>query len=156
MATYRKHLLENLENWTLSGGRWRVVSISNERAVVDLCACTGEPMERLESDDPAAIGSSAHNPLHPCPEAVERYIDEVARVGFDLLEISAGFISIPTDDMLRLVERVQRAGLKAKPEVGIQFGAGGATTPAELEQEAPAMSAMRSTSPAAAWTRART
>lgn len=68
-------------------------------------------------------------------DAVERYIDECARVGFDILEISAGFISIPTDDILRLVERVQRAGLKAKPEVGIQFGAGGATTPDELEQE---------------------
>jgi phosphosulfolactate synthase (CoM biosynthesis protein A) len=68
-------------------------------------------------------------------EATDRYIDEVARVGFDILEISAGFISIPTDDILRLVERVQRAGLKAKPEVGIQFGAGGATTPEELEQE---------------------
>ena len=35
--------------------RWRIVSISNERAVVDLCTCTGEPMERLESDDPAVI-----------------------------------------------------------------------------------------------------
>lgn len=68
-------------------------------------------------------------------EAVDAYIDEVARIGFDILEVSAGFISIPTDDMLRLVERVQRSGLKAKPEVGIQFGAGGATTPAELAQE---------------------
>jgi hypothetical protein len=55
MASYRKHLLENLESWTLSGGRWRVVSISDQQAVVDLCTCTGEPMERLESDDPAVI-----------------------------------------------------------------------------------------------------
>ena len=68
-------------------------------------------------------------------EATDAYIDEVARLGFDILEISAGFISIPTDDILRLVDRVQRAGLRAKPEVGIQFGAGGATTPEELEQE---------------------
>ena len=30
---------------------------------------------------------------------------------------------------------MQKAGLKAKPEVGIQFGAGGATTVAELEAE---------------------
>src|SRR6185437_13791833 len=68
-------------------------------------------------------------------DPVERYIDEVARLRFDILEVSAGFISIPTDDMLRLVERVQRSGLKAKAEVGIQFGAGGATTPQELAQE---------------------
>jgi hypothetical protein len=55
LATYRKHLLENLESWALSGGTWRIVSISDERAVVDLCTWTGEPMQRLASDDPAVI-----------------------------------------------------------------------------------------------------
>ena len=65
MAIHRQHLLENLENWTLSGGTWRIVSISHERAVVDLCTCTGEPMERLESHDPAAIAylRTAHSVL---------------------------------------------------------------------------------------------
>jgi phosphosulfolactate synthase (CoM biosynthesis protein A) len=67
--------------------------------------------------------------------ATDRYIDEAARLGFDILEVSAGFISIPVDDILCLIERVHRAGLKAKPEVGIQFGAGGASAPEELEQE---------------------
>jgi hypothetical protein len=47
--------LDDLERWALSGGHWRVVEISSERAVVDLCACTGEPMDRLQSDDPAVI-----------------------------------------------------------------------------------------------------
>ncbi len=69
------------------------------------------------------------------PEAVERYIEVCRRVGFDIIEISGGFITIPTDDWLRLVEKVQKAGLKAKPEVGIQFGAGGTTSAAELEAE---------------------
>jgi hypothetical protein len=53
--THGQHLLENVENWTLSGGSWRIASISKERAVVELCACTGEAMERLESDDPTVI-----------------------------------------------------------------------------------------------------
>jgi phosphosulfolactate synthase (CoM biosynthesis protein A) len=82
-----------------------------------------------------STGGFVEHVLTQGPDAVERYIDECARLGFDIVEISAGFISIPTDDILRLVERVQLAGLKAKPEVGIQFGAGGATTPGELEQE---------------------
>jgi len=72
----------------------------------------------------------AHN-----PEAVAAYIQECRDVGFDILEISSGFISLPADDWLRLVERVQKAGLKAKPEIGIQFGAGGATRTEELEAE---------------------
>src|SRR3954453_10049597 len=82
-----------------------------------------------------STGGFIEHVLTQGPDAVKRYVDECARLGFDIVEVSAGFISIPTDDILRLVERVQRAGLKAKPEVGIQFGAGGATTPAELEQE---------------------
>jgi nucleotide-binding universal stress UspA family protein len=52
---YRNHLIEDLEDFRLSGGRWRIVSVSNERAVVDLCTYSGEPLKRLESDDPAAI-----------------------------------------------------------------------------------------------------
>jgi len=67
--------------------------------------------------------------------AVQRYIEECRELGFDIIEVSSGFITIPTDDWLRLVERVQEAGLKAKPEVGIQFGAGGASAAAELEAE---------------------
>lgn len=69
------------------------------------------------------------------PQAVDRYIEECKALGFDIIEISSGFISIPTDDWLRLIEKVQKAGLKAKPEVGIQFGAGGATAATELEAE---------------------
>jgi len=67
--------------------------------------------------------------------AVERYIAECKNLGFDILEISCGFITIPTDDWLRLIEKVRKAGLKPKPEVGIQFGAGGATAAAELQAE---------------------
>lgn len=73
--------------------------------------------------------------LHHGPEAVDHYIKECKELGFDVIEISTGFITIPTDDWVRLVEKVSKAGLKAKPEVGIQFGAGGDTSAAELEAE---------------------
>jgi phosphosulfolactate synthase (CoM biosynthesis protein A) len=68
-------------------------------------------------------------------QAVDAYIQECRDVGFDIIELSCGFITIPTDDWLRLVKRVQRAGLKAKPEIGIQFGAGGASAVEDLEAE---------------------
>lgn len=68
-------------------------------------------------------------------EAVQRYIDACRQAGFDIIEISSGFITLSTDDWLRLIEMVQKAGLKAKPEIGVQFGAGGATPEAELKAE---------------------
>jgi hypothetical protein len=55
MPIQSTHLLETLEMWRLAGGSWRIVSISDEHAVVDRCAYTGEPLERLESHDPAVI-----------------------------------------------------------------------------------------------------
>jgi phosphosulfolactate synthase (CoM biosynthesis protein A) len=68
-------------------------------------------------------------------EMVRRYIPGCKELGFDIIEVSSGFITVPPDDLLRLVEDVQKAGLTAKPEVGIQFGAGGASGAAELEAE---------------------
>ncbi|MCL4557520.1 MAG: phosphosulfolactate synthase [Deltaproteobacteria bacterium] len=69
------------------------------------------------------------------PDAVSSYINECKDIGFDIIEVSSGFITIPTDDWLRLIEKVKKAGLKPKPEIGIQFGAGGATSAEELEAE---------------------
>lgn len=66
---------------------------------------------------------------------VDRYIDACADLGFDVLELSTGFITLDTDDLLRLVERVRKAGLKPKPELGIQFGAGGDAPVEALESE---------------------
>ena len=68
-------------------------------------------------------------------DAVEKYLQECKELGFDIVEISSGFISISTADWLRVMEKVKAKGLKAKPEVGIQFGAGGATAAQELEAE---------------------
>lgn len=64
--------------------------------------------------------------------AVERYLKKCKDVGFDVIEISAGFLSISQDDCLRLVDKVHAEGLTAKPECGIQVGAGGDTEASEL------------------------
>jgi phosphosulfolactate synthase (CoM biosynthesis protein A) len=68
-------------------------------------------------------------------EAVQQYIEEAKAVGFDIIELSCGFITMPIDDWLRLADRVTKAGLRAKPELGIQFGAGGASAAKDLDTE---------------------
>ncbi len=82
-----------------------------------------------------STGGFIEHVLTQGPEAVDYYIRECREIGFDIVEISTGFITIPTDDWLRLVEKVQKTGLKAKPEVGVQFGAGGASAAEALEAE---------------------
>jgi phosphosulfolactate synthase (CoM biosynthesis protein A) len=88
-----------------------------------------------EHDVYVSTGGWIENVLRYGMDAVERYFAEAKALGFDVVELSAGFISLPTGSLLRLIEKVKAAGLKAKPELGIQFGAGGATAAEELEAE---------------------
>jgi phosphosulfolactate synthase (CoM biosynthesis protein A) len=96
-----------------------------------------QSMNKLAHDHDAYVstGGWIENVLRFGPGAVDRYIEEAKALEFDVIELSAGFISLPIDSLLRLVEKVKKAGLKAKPELGIQFGAGGATAAEELESE---------------------
>ena len=41
-----------LERWVDSGADYRVISLTDDHAVVELRTCLGEPEDRLESSDP--------------------------------------------------------------------------------------------------------
>lgn len=47
--------VEILRRWEDHGAAWRIESLTEERAVVVLCTCTGEPVDRLESEDDALL-----------------------------------------------------------------------------------------------------
>jgi phosphosulfolactate synthase (CoM biosynthesis protein A) len=109
-----------------AGGSFSLMPRKAVQELLDLCH---------SYDVMVSTGGFIEHVLTQGPEAVNWYVEECKEMGFDIIEISSGFITIPTDDWLRLIEKVQKAGLKAKPEVGIQFGAGGATTEGELAAE---------------------
>ena len=69
-----------------------------------------------------------HLLTHPNPVAtLEKYLVKCRELGFDVIELSKGFLSLPADDWTRLVEMVQKHKMEPKPELGIAFGAGGDT-----------------------------
>ena len=109
-----------------AGGSFTLMPERALREMIELCH---------KYDVPVSTGGFIEHVLLQGEETVRKYVAECKNVGFDTIEISAGFISIPTDDWTRLIELVRKSGLKAKPEVGIQFGAGGATTAGELKAE---------------------
>jgi hypothetical protein len=47
--------LADVERWELFGATWRVVELTDDRALLDMCACTGQLVERRESEDRALI-----------------------------------------------------------------------------------------------------
>jgi phosphosulfolactate synthase (CoM biosynthesis protein A) len=116
----------HIDSLKFAGGSFSLLPAKALKAIIDLAhryhveVSTGGFLERV-------LTMGAH--------LVPKYIEECKAFEFDIIEISTGFISLPTDDWLRIIERVQQSGLKAKPEVGIQFGAGGATSAAQLAAE---------------------
>jgi phosphosulfolactate synthase (CoM biosynthesis protein A) len=118
----------DIDIFKFGGGSFAVMP---ERTVRDLIGLCHEHGVRVST------GGFIERVLTRGPAEVNRYIDRCAALGFDIIEISCGLITMPLDDTVRLVERVRERGLVAKPEVGIQFGAGGgeATGVGELEAE---------------------
>src|SRR2546428_4975041 len=103
------------------------------REIIDICH---------DHDVRISTGGFIEHVLPLGPDSVYPYTGECHELRFEIVEISSGFITIPTDDWLRLIEQVQHQEMKAKPQVGIQFGTGGATAAAELAAEGTARSAM--------------
>jgi hypothetical protein len=44
-----------LERWEGSGAVWKAVHVSEALAILDLCTCYGEPVDRIETRDADAI-----------------------------------------------------------------------------------------------------
>src|SRR5258706_1501329 len=125
---YLADILETMGDYVdslkFAGGSFVLMPRSTVAELIDLAhqhhvtVCTGGFIEHV-----LTCGSAA----------VESYIRECEGLGVDTIEGSARFVTLPLDDMASLVQAVRQAGLRAKAEVGIQFGAGGASTPEELE-----------------------
>jgi phosphosulfolactate synthase (CoM biosynthesis protein A) len=122
--------LETMGWWVdtlkFAGGSFALMPRKSVREIIDLC-------HRYKVS--VSTGGFIEHVVTLGPGAVDAYLGECRDVGFDIVEVSAGFLAIADDDVVRLTEKVRAAGLKPKPEVGIQFGAGGASTVAELEAE---------------------
>ena len=129
----RRHLEDVLETMggyvdTLkyAGGSFALMPRAVVRELNDLCH-----VHEVE----VSTGGFLEYVLTQGAEAVDSYLAECRELGFDIVEISSGFVTMPLDDLVALTSKVQEAGLKAKPEVGIQFGAGGASTVEALQAE---------------------
>jgi phosphosulfolactate synthase (CoM biosynthesis protein A) len=127
---YLEDILETMGNYVdvlkFAGGSFSLMPRKVVKELLDTCH---------RYNVMVSTGGFIEHVLTQGHDAVDQYILECKELGFDIIEVSSGFITIPIDDWLRLVEKVQKAGLKAKPEVGIQFGAGGATAATELAAE---------------------
>ena len=55
MGTRPTITIAALERWEDNGALWRTTELTADRVVVELCTCSGEPVDALASQDPALI-----------------------------------------------------------------------------------------------------
>jgi phosphosulfolactate synthase (CoM biosynthesis protein A) len=127
---YLEDLLETMGDYVdtlkYAGGSFTLMPREAVRALNELCH---------EHEVEVSTGGFLEYVLAQRGDHVARYLEECRELGFDIVEISSGFVTLPTDDLVALTKAVHAVGLKAKPEVGIQFGAGGASAVEALEAE---------------------
>ena len=111
---YLEDLLETMHPYVdglkFAGGSFALMPKDKVKEIIDLAHRYGTYV---------STGGWIEYVLRYGAEAVEKYLAEARLLGFDVIELSTGFISLPEDDLLRLVEK----------------GAGGATPAAELAAE---------------------
>jgi phosphosulfolactate synthase (CoM biosynthesis protein A) len=127
---YLEDVLETMGTYVdtlkYAGGSFALMPREAVRALNDVCH---------EHAVEVSTGGFLEYVLTQRGDAVARYLEECRELGFDIVEISSGFVTLPVDDLVRLTKAVREAGLKPKPEVGIQFGAGGTSSVEALEAE---------------------
>jgi phosphosulfolactate synthase (CoM biosynthesis protein A) len=127
---YLEDLLETMGGYVdtlkYAGGSFALMPRAAVRALNDVCH---------EHAVEVSTGGFLEYVLTQRGDAVQQYLRECRELGFDIVEISSGFVTLPVEDLVRLTTAVREAGLKPKPEVGIQFGAGGTSSVEALEAE---------------------
>ncbi len=115
-----------IDSFKFAGGSFMLMDRQVIKELIDLCHQHGVMV---------STGGFIEAVLPYGNEAVDRYLAEAKSLGFDIIEVSNGMIVIPDDDLVRMVTRINEMGLKAKAEIGIQLGAGSASSSAELQAE---------------------
>jgi phosphosulfolactate synthase (CoM biosynthesis protein A) len=127
---YLADLLETAGDYVdtlkFAGGSFALLPRGSLREMIELCHA---------HDVRVSTGGFVERVLAQGASAVDRYFEECRELGFDMVEISSGFVTVPADDLITLASRARASGLHVKPEVGIQFGAGGGSSTGALEAE---------------------
>lgn len=119
-----KDLLETwgyyIDGFKFAGGTQSLLETKTVKAFTDvahqygLYVNTGGFIERIVIQDPGNV---------------DTYLQESKALGFDVVEVSSGMFSRPEDfsleNQIEIVKRVEKFGMKPKPEITIMSGVGG-------------------------------
>ena len=109
---------DRIDGLKFAGGSQRLHPASVVKKIIKLChdnkvyVSTGGFIERV---------------IVQGPKAVDQYLQECKKLGFDVVEVSSGLAPIQLKDKIAIVKAIHKLGLKAKPEISFMIGAGAGT-----------------------------
>jgi phosphosulfolactate synthase (CoM biosynthesis protein A) len=113
-----------VDGYKFSGGAFRMLDRDALEELIQICH---------DHDVWVDTGGAVERYVVEGPEMVEKYIQECKAVGFDVVEVSDSNIAagsphldrgLTLDELVAIVQDIQDAGLKAKPEISFMYGAG--------------------------------
>ena len=110
------HAVDGLK---FGGGSFAVMTRGSVRRIIELCHARGAWV---------STGGFVEYVLTQGEAAVERYLGECRELGFDIVEVSAGFVTLPADAGGRAVRAAgddRGEGPAGRPAVRARAGAGG-------------------------------
>lgn len=110
---------EYIDTFKFAGGTFALLPRRVTAEMIELCH-----RHRVR----VSTGGALEHALARRGDNVDRFLAEAVDLGFDIVEVSANYVNLPHDDLVRLAERVRRAGLAPKPEISVRFGTGGGMT----------------------------
>jgi phosphosulfolactate synthase (CoM biosynthesis protein A) len=89
----------NIDTLKYAGGSFALMPREAVRALNDVCHAHGVEV---------STGGFLEYVLSQRGDAVAQYLAECRELGFDIVEISSGFVTLPIDDLVRLTRAVAR------------------------------------------------
>ncbi len=117
-----------VDSLKFAGGSFCLMPDTRVRELIELC----HAHEVLVS-----TGGFLERALPLGGDTVDQCLNICRTLGFDTIEVSAGFVTVSSEALLGLARRALDLGFRVKPEIGIQFGAGGGSLVEQLEAETP-------------------
>jgi phosphosulfolactate synthase (CoM biosynthesis protein A) len=116
---------EYIDTLKFAGGSFAIMPRAVSAKIIEICHAY---------DVKVSTGGALEHALMRRGDVVDKFLAEVIDLGFDTVEVSANYISLPQDDLVRLCEKVVKLGLAAKPEIALRSGtAGGVVNAADIE-----------------------
>ena len=104
---------EYIDTLKFAGSSFAIMPRAVSAKIIEICHAY---------DVKVSTGGALEHALMRRGDVVDKFLAEVIDLGFDTVEVSANYISLPQDDLVRLCEKVVKLGLAAKPEIALRSG----------------------------------